>query len=144
MVDGTVRIAQQSPGDRLIDNEVVNLGAGDVYRQRVVALGAGGGPVSVVDDFTDFQVQHVTLVPSTDTTITFTGQVRFVQVHNWDTGNRLLVKNAAIASDTDAAAARIGRAPAAEVPSKLNLPYRTTSVHLRSAAASEVTVIGYP
>lgn len=144
MADGTVLVKQQLDGDRPIDNEVNNLGAGNVYRQRVVAFGVNGGAVEVADDFTDFQAQHLTLVASTDTTVTFAQPVRFVQVHNWDTANRVLVKNGAIATNTAADAARVGRAPAVEVPSKLTLPYLATSVHLRSAGASEVTVIGYP
>jgi hypothetical protein len=99
--------------------------------------------LEVADDFTSFEANHQTLTGSTDTTVTFAQTVRLVVVQNWDTANRVLVRDAAITSNTDSAAARVGFAPAASVPGKLTLPFKTASVHLRSAGSSEVTVIGF-
>jgi hypothetical protein len=99
--------------------------------------------LEVADDFTSFEASHQTLVASTDTTITFAQTVRAVQVTNWDTAARVLVKDGAIGSDIDAASARVGKAAAADVPSEVLFPIKTGSIHLRSAAASEVTVVGF-
>lgn len=101
------------------------------------------GKAGVFDDFDDFEAQHVTLSASTDTTITASGAARMVRVLNWDTANRVLVKNGAISSDTDAAASRVGKAPAADVPGSRTIPFTTSTIHLRSASTSEVTVEFY-
>ncbi len=100
-------------------------------------------PVQFQDDFDNFESSHRTLVASTDTTITFSQAVRMVKITNWDTSNRVLVKNGAIASDVDATAARIGKAPATDVPNVKTILITTASIHLRSAAGSEVTIEGY-
>lgn len=94
-------------------------------------------------DWTTFEAQHVTLVASTDTTITFSAAVRAVQVKNWDTSFRVLVKDGAIATDVDATASRVGKAPAADVNNSDWFPFATTTIHLRSANTSEVTIEGY-
>lgn len=94
-------------------------------------------------DYDSFEASHVTLVASTDTTITFAQEVNFVRVINWDTANRVLVKDGAIPTNTDAAATRVGKAPVADVPLLRSLPFKTNSIHLRSAGSSEVTVEGY-
>lgn len=93
--------------------------------------------------YKDFQAQHVTLVASTDTTITFAHAVEAIRIRNWDTTNRVLVKNDAIANDTDATASRVGKAGATDIPTVTTFPVRTDTIHLRSAGASEVTVEGY-
>lgn len=98
---------------------------------------------ALVDEFVDFEAQDLTLVASTDTTVTFASPVRMVRILNWDTANRVLVKNSAISSNTDAAATRVGIAPTASVAGSRTLPYRTTTIHLRSAGTSNVTVEGY-
>ena len=90
-----------------------------------------------------FESQHVTLVASTDTTLSFDPPVVAVRVRNWDTTNRLLVSLTSIASDVDATASRVGKAPAADIANNSTFPVRTSSLHLRSAGASEVTVEGY-
>lgn len=93
--------------------------------------------------FESFEAVHRTLIAGTDTTVTFTQTVRMVQVANWDTANRLLVKDGAIATGTDVSAARVGIAAAASVPGKATFPIRTDSIHVRSVGASEITVLGY-
>jgi hypothetical protein len=45
MADGTVGVKQNTAADRNIDNEVLDLGAGPVYRQRV-SIGNALIPVS--------------------------------------------------------------------------------------------------
>lgn len=90
-----------------------------------------------------FESQHVTLVASTDTTLTFDPPVIAIRVRNWDTSNRVLVSQEAIASDVDATASRVGKAGATDIPTVTTYPVRTASIHLRSAGASEVTVEGY-
>lgn len=97
----------------------------------------------VTDDNVGFEAQHTTLTAGTDTTITFAQPVRVVRLSNFDTTNRVLVKNGAITTNTDAAAARVGIAPTANVPGEDYFPYITTTIHLRSAGASEVTVVGF-
>ena len=108
-------------------------------KQTVKANGAA----AVADDYTNQQNQHVTLTANTDTTITFSPAVRAYKVLNWDIANRVLYSQTAIATNTDATAARVGFAAAVSVPnSSGTIPLTTTTVHVRSAAASEVTVIG--
>lgn len=97
----------------------------------------------VKDDFTDFYADHRTLVASTDTTITFSSQVRMVKIINWDTSNRILVKNGPITSDTDSTASRVGKAPASDIPNDSYFPFVTSSIHIRSAATSEITIEAY-
>lgn len=99
--------------------------------------------LEVNDDCTSFEAQHVTLTSSTDTAITFAQPVRIVRVLNWDIGNRILAKDGAIANNTDATATRVGVAPTASVPGSRTFPFKTTSIHLRSAGASEVSIEGY-
>lgn len=103
--------------------------------------GAQAWPVS--DDCVDMLCQHITLTGGIDTTITFAQEVRIVRVVNWSTTQRVLVKNSAITSDTDAAATRVGKAPAADVPGTRTFPFRTSTIHLRSAGDAEVSVEGY-
>lgn len=100
-------------------------------------------PVDPVDDYDTFEAQHVVLVGSTDTTITFSSAVRLVRISNWDTVNRILAKDGSISSDSDVTAARVGKAPAADVPGQMYFPFATTTIHVRSAVGSEVTVEGY-
>lgn len=90
-----------------------------------------------------FEAQHLTLAASTDTTVTFDPPVTAIRVRNWDTTARLLVSLSAITSDTDATASRVGKAPGSDMPNVSTFPVRTATVHLRSSAASEVTVEGY-
>ena len=90
-----------------------------------------------------FETQHITLVASTDTTVTFDPPVVAIRVRNWDTTARVLVSLTAIASDVDATASRVGKAPAADIPNNSTFPVRTSVLHLRSAAAAEVSVEGY-
>jgi hypothetical protein len=90
-----------------------------------------------------FEAQHLTLVASTDTTVTFDPPVTAIRIRNWDTANRVLVKLGVITSDSDALATRIGRAPSTEIPNNTSFPVRTSTIHLRSAGASEVSIEGY-
>lgn len=106
-------------------------------------LGDAANPLVVADDYGSFEAQHVTLIASTDTTITFAQSVRLVRVSNWDTVNRVLVKDGAIASDGDTSAARVGKAPTADVPNSEVYPISTTTIHLRSVGSSEVTCEGF-
>lgn len=106
-------------------------------------LAAQDANLEVRDDLDTFESDHRTLTASTDTTITFSAEVRMVRVVNWDTARRVLVKDAAIGTDTDSASARVGKAPAADVSNEKWFPIKTTTIHLRSAGASEVTVEGY-
>lgn len=90
-----------------------------------------------------FRAQHLTLVASTDTTVTFPRLVEAIRVRNWDTSNQVLVSMEAIASDVDATASRVGKAGATDIPTVSTFPVRTDTIQLRSAGASEVTVEGY-
>jgi hypothetical protein len=90
-----------------------------------------------------FESQHLTLTPSTDTTITFDPDIIAIRVRNWDTVNRVLISQEAITSDTDATATRVGKAATADIPTVTTIPVRTDTIHLRSAGASEVTIEGY-
>lgn len=90
-----------------------------------------------------FLSQHLTLSVSTDTTVTFPNGVLAIRVRNWDTVNRVLLSQTAITSDVDATATRVGKAGSADIPTVTTLPVRTTTIHLRSAGASEVTIEGY-
>lgn len=93
--------------------------------------------------FKDFSATHTTLSASTDTTISFPRLVEAVRVRNWDTANRVLVKTGAIATDVDATASRVGKAGTADIPTVSVFPVRVSSIHVRSAGASEVTIEGY-
>lgn len=95
------------------------------------------------DDYIGFECQRVTLVSNTDTTITFAEGVRAVKVINFDAGNVILVKNGSISGSSDTTAARVGFAPATNVPNGSWFPFRTTSIHILSAGASSVDVLGY-
>ncbi|MGH8897505.1 MAG: hypothetical protein ACRDZ4_10875 [Egibacteraceae bacterium] len=90
-----------------------------------------------------FETQHLTLVASTDTTVSFDPPATAIRVRNWDSANRVLVSLSPIASDSDATASRVGKAPAADIPNISTFPVRTAALHLRSAGASEVTVEAY-
>lgn len=103
----------------------------------------GNGAAAVADDYTGQQNSHQTLVASTDTTINFSPSIRAYKVLNWDTSNPVLFSQNAIGSNTDSTAARVGVAPTANVPnSSGTIPLTTSAIHLRSAGASTVTVIG--
>lgn len=97
----------------------------------------------VTQDFVALQADHRTLTASQSTAITFNREVRAVRVTNWDTVNRVLFKTSTIGSDTDAAAARCGKAPKADVPSETWFPVKGRTFYVRSAGASEITVEGY-
>lgn len=106
---------------------------------------ANSFPVVLSSDqefFDTFEADHRTLVASTDTTLTFTG-FRMIRVLNWDTANRVLVKDGAITSDSDSSATRVGKAPTDDVPSSRSIPINGTTIHVRSAATSEITVEAY-
>lgn len=90
-----------------------------------------------------FESTHLTLTPSTDTTVTFDPPIIAIRVRNWDTARRILVSQTAIANDTDATASRVGKAPTTDIATISTFPVRTATIHLRSAGASEVTVEGY-
>lgn len=94
-------------------------------------------------DYANFESQYVTLSSGTDTTITFSQSVRMVRVTNWDAVNVVLVKNGTISTDTDATASRVGIAPATNVPGGEVFPIVTSTIHIRSAGASVVTVEGF-
>jgi hypothetical protein len=103
----------------------------------------GIAALDVADDMTSFEAFTQTLSASTDTTITFTQPVRLVKVKNFDTTNVIFVRDAAIASDTPSNAEKVGVAPATNVPAVEYFPFKTTTVHLRGAGASAVSVTGY-
>lgn len=103
------------------------------------------GPSAVTaieDEFNNFEAQNVTLSANTDTTITFVQPVRLIRIKNFDTSNKILIKNSAITSNTDAGADYVGVAPATNVPLSDYFPYRTSTIHVRSAGASLISVIG--
>jgi hypothetical protein len=104
---------------------------------------AGTAQWLVKDDNDSFEAQTVILAGSTDTTITFAQAVRLVHVKNFDTTTRVKVKDGAITSDSDATASWVGAAPVTNVPCSDWFPFATTTLHLRSAAASEVVVEGF-
>lgn len=110
-----------------------------------VAQGAASGTEKwgVRDDYLYHEAQHATLSAGIDTTFSFAQEVELIFVTNWSTTGRVLVKYAAIPSNTDAAAARVGLAPANDLPNDKPFIRRTSSIHLRSAVAAEVTVEGY-
>jgi hypothetical protein len=115
----------------------------DGATERLAVSAAVSGTIDPADDYDTFEAQHITLVASTDTTITFTEAVRAVRISNWDINSRVLVKDGAIATDSDASSARVGKAPAADVPGSAWFPFATTTIHLRSTGANEITVEGY-
>lgn len=111
---------------------------------NTVAQGAAGStPWPVVDDNDTFETQRGTLTPSTDTTITFSAEVRLIHIKNWSTTARLLVKDGTISSDVDSTAAIVGLAPTANIDNDGWFPIKTTTIHLRAAAANEYSVSGY-
>jgi hypothetical protein len=109
----------------------------------ITAVISGTPTVNPLDDFDSFQAIHEILIVSTDTTFSFSQAVRACRVTNWNTTGRVLVKDGPIISDTDAAAASVGRATAADVPGQIWFPFATSTIHLRSSVAAEVTVEGY-
>lgn len=111
--------------------------------QTITAVISGIPNVDPIDDYDSFQAIHQILVASTDTTFVFAQAVRAVRVSNWDTTARVLVKDGPIISDSDAASARIGSAATTNVPGQMWFPFATSTIHLRSAVAAEVTVEGY-
>lgn len=94
----------------------------------------------VADDCTSMQCFHQTLVASTDTTITLAQPARIIRVVNWDITNPVLIKDSAISTDVDATATRVGVAPATNVPNTRTFPFLTSTIHLRSAGASVVSI----
>lgn len=75
MTDGTVRVAQRSDGDRLIDNEVLLNETGDtVYRQRVASV-----------DSTERELTHATatVTASGDTTIHTPASGKKIRLWYW-------------------------------------------------------------
>lgn len=112
-----------------------------------VSQGAPGlDPWLVEDTMEEMEVQHMTLTANADVPVTFAGgPVRLVHILNWSTTTRLLVKDSAIISNTDAGASRIGIAPANDICNDDWFPYKnpTATIHLRSGSTNEVTVIGY-
>lgn len=109
----------------------------------ITAVISGIPTVDPVDDYDSFQAIQQTLVASTDTTFVFNVPVRAVRVSNWNISARVLVKDGAIISDVDTASARVGKAPTADVPNQIWFPFATSTIHLRSSVAAEVTVEGY-
>lgn len=104
----------------------------------------GTSPWTVNDDMGNFEAKgRNTLTASTDTTISFSETVRLVRVKNFDTSNVVMVANATIASDTATNAERVGVAPVTNVPSVEYYPYKTSSIHVRSAGASSIDVTGF-
>lgn len=92
------------------------------------------------------EASHQTLSAGTDTTVTFSGKVARFRVVNWSTDYPLLVKNGAIGTDTDSAAARVPKAASASVPGVMEFPFATNSIHVRihtDATIREVTVEGF-
>ncbi|HWY34530.1 MAG TPA: LamG-like jellyroll fold domain-containing protein, partial [Nitrosopumilaceae archaeon] len=98
---------------------------------------------NVIDEFTSFQSFEQNLVASTDTTITFSQPVRLIRVKNFDTGNVVLVKNGTIASNTDTASDWVGLSPLTNLPTADYFPYKTSTIHLRSAGNSQICVTGW-
>lgn len=98
---------------------------------------------SIDAPFTTFEAQHLSLVASTDTIITFSAPVSVIRIINWDITRRILVKDGAITSDSDPSATRVGFAPTTSVPGTRTLPFQTSTINLRSTGASEVTVEGF-
>lgn len=115
-------------------------GGGNVVQQGSASATEKWG---VRDDYLYHEAQHVTLTPNTDTAISFAQEVELIFVTNWSTTGRVLAKFAVITSNTDASAARVGLAPASDIPNDKPFIRRTTSIHIRSAVAAEVTVEGY-
>lgn len=133
----------QSVGATVWDTGKNNVTQSDpVYPWRRQTVKASGAAV-VADDMGNFEAQKVTLVAGTDTIITFAQSVRLVRIKNFDTANQVLVKNSAIATNTDAASDYVGVAPVANVPSTDYFPYITTTIHLRSAGNSVVSLTGF-
>lgn len=127
-----------------LGNQLVSFGISEGGQTAEVNTRTDGiVALEVNDDFTSFEANHQVLVSSTDTTVTFAQAVRMIQVSNWDTANRILVKDGSITSDSDSTAARVGKAPAADIPGKSTFVFKTASIHLRSAVNSEVTVTAY-
>jgi hypothetical protein len=100
-------------------------------------------PVHLLDDCESFEAFRQEIDGGIDTTFTFTQVVRLVRISNWNVATRILVKDGPISSNTDLAAARIGRAYKSNVPRQLWFPFVTSTIHLRAAVTSEVTVEGY-
>ena len=93
--------------------------------------------------FKRFEAQHLTLVASTNTVLAFDLPALAFRVRNWSTADRVLVKMTTITSDTDVDAARVGKAPSADIPNNSVFPVRSASINLRSPGAAEVTVEAY-
>lgn len=99
--------------------------------------------IDAKQDYSNFESNHQTISASTDTTITFSQAVRMVRVTNWDIVNIVLVKNGSISTNSDSTASRVGIAPALNIPNSEIFPITTSSIHIRSAGSSEVTVEGF-
>lgn len=98
--------------------------------------------LEVADDMTSAETQRVTLVASTDTTITFAQPVRLVRVKNESLLASVFVRDGAITSDTPANAEMVGLAPVANLPTTEYYPFKTTTIHLRSSGTPTVSVTG--
>lgn len=67
MANGTVGVKQATSPDKLIDNEELTVGANLVERQRVVAYGPNGGPISAL------QANALVPVAYDEIVLTYTG-----------------------------------------------------------------------
>jgi len=98
--------------------------------------------IEAILSFGSYEVQHIaSLAKASDITVTFAfGKATKFRVSNFDTTGPLLVKLGAISGTSDAAAARVGAAVSAIVPTVLEFPISTTAIHLYTGAASNTTV----
>lgn len=135
--DGSINV---NPGNLIISHVDDSIRIGDGTNLMAVN---SNGDINAGVTYKNFESNHLTLSASTDTTITFTQAVKFVRVTNWDVLNTILVKNGALTSNTDSTASRVGVAPAVNLSNNECFPITTTSIHIRSAAASVVTVEGF-
>lgn len=92
------------------------------------------------ENFEGYEAHHLVLEPDTDTPVPLDAATRLVRVSNWHGSARVLVKFEPIGALNDPDAGRLGRAPTTDVPMTEWYPLVTEVVHLRSAAAAEVTV----
>jgi hypothetical protein len=90
-----------------------------------------------------FEAQHLTLTPGADTVVTFDPDILAIRIRNWSTTDRVLVKQDVISGAADPLASRVGIAGATDIPTVSTFPVRTSTIHILSAGAAEVTVEGY-
>jgi hypothetical protein len=115
----------------------------EYFTQTLTTLVSEMFNVDFVDDYDSLLAIHQTLTASTDTIFNFAQSVRTVRVSNWDSEQRVLVKDGVISNNSDITAARVGVAISNEVPSVMWFPFATDSIHLRSSVNAIVTVEGY-